>query len=145
MNYYLYWIYLSKYSFSSSAKYSWLKKLRSRNNLSFEAWLWYRLIQLLAQFKLQDTGLLNHSTAHIDVLKAKFSWNNLIDTKLFINSFSPSFILMDYSELLKLHRLLWPTELGFTEDTKSVPFVFKWLNFFSLVLRRYSAFNNFQS
>lgn len=118
MNYYVYRIYLSKYSFSSSAKYSWLQKLRPRNNLSFEAWLCYRLNQLLAQFKLQDTGLLNHSTAYIDVLKAKFSWNNVIDTKLFINSFSPSFILMNCLELLKPYGLLCPTELGFTEDTE---------------------------
>lgn len=84
------------------------------------------------------------SSAYIDVLKAKFSWNNLIDTKIFINIFSPSFILVNCWELLKLHRLLCPTDLGFTEATENVPFVFKWLNFFSLGLRRYSAFNNFQ-
>lgn len=59
-----------------------------------------------------------HRTAYVDVLKAKFSWNNLIDTKLSINSFLPSFILIDCLELLKLHRLLCPTDLGFIEDTE---------------------------
>lgn len=71
--------------------------------------------------------------------ESKIQWNNLIDTKLFINSFSPSFILMNYLELVKLHRLLCPTGLGCKEDTKKRPIFFKIIKLFFSCIKKVSC------